>query len=321
MDKAEVSVIVLTYNSDFEKLKKTLLSVLNQKGLDFEVIVCDDGSKEKCFDEIKKLFDEHGFKNYKFVDNKENKGTIKNYLSGLYEAKGEYAFAISAGDMLYDEEALKSFLSFAKENDVEILFGDCICYNFKEGKIKIYNEEHSPRRPEIYDIGADIKKAKREMFLGDQVIGVAYFRKTEIAIKYFEKLTSLIRYAEDNPSTLFAYEEGVKINHFNRKVVWYEYATGMSNAGSSPMAQKIIDEFKVIYAHLAKEYKGNVEDCAMLRTSIESKKKMALTCFLKHPFIYTSHLIYQKIKKPSFYADEEAEKNKLYEYLKKLEAN
>ena len=45
MDKPQIAVEVLTYNSDLEKLKLTLNSILIQKNIDFEIIIADDVSK------------------------------------------------------------------------------------------------------------------------------------------------------------------------------------------------------------------------------------------------------------------------------------
>ena len=44
------TIIVITYNSDFSKIKKTLLSILEQQDVEFEVIIADDGSVNNNFD-------------------------------------------------------------------------------------------------------------------------------------------------------------------------------------------------------------------------------------------------------------------------------
>ena len=57
----EIAVIVLTYNADFIRLKQTLVSVLEQKDCNFQIIVADDASKNNYFSEIKKIFNEYQF--------------------------------------------------------------------------------------------------------------------------------------------------------------------------------------------------------------------------------------------------------------------
>ena len=58
MDKnsVEVSVLVLTYNSNLDKLIDTVKSVIDQRGVSLEIVISDDGSKVKHFDELKDFF-------------------------------------------------------------------------------------------------------------------------------------------------------------------------------------------------------------------------------------------------------------------------
>lgn len=41
----EVSIIVATYNADWQKLMMTINSIIIQSGVKFEIIFADDGSK------------------------------------------------------------------------------------------------------------------------------------------------------------------------------------------------------------------------------------------------------------------------------------
>ena len=56
MEQYECSVVIVQYNPMWEKLKRTLNSVISQKKCDFEVIVADDGSKDTCFDKVISYF-------------------------------------------------------------------------------------------------------------------------------------------------------------------------------------------------------------------------------------------------------------------------
>ena len=96
--KYTLSIIVVAYNPVVEKMKETLVSAINQEGVDFEIIVADDGSDKEYKDEIIQLFQEYKFKNYKLIMNPKNQGTVRNLLSALDVAEGEYAKGISPGD-------------------------------------------------------------------------------------------------------------------------------------------------------------------------------------------------------------------------------
>ena len=43
----DISIIIVTYNSKWFELKATIKSVLMQKGINYEIIFADDGSKIK----------------------------------------------------------------------------------------------------------------------------------------------------------------------------------------------------------------------------------------------------------------------------------
>ena len=56
MANVDVSVVVLTYNPDLRGLKRTLRSVMLQTGVNFEIIIADDGSSDNLSEEIKAFF-------------------------------------------------------------------------------------------------------------------------------------------------------------------------------------------------------------------------------------------------------------------------
>ena len=111
-----VSVIIATYNSDLKKIKTTLKSVINQKKIKLQIIVCDDGSEDNHFAEIESYFNKNNFNNYELVANKENRGTVINVLSGCEYAEGDYIKSLAPGDGLIYEYVLYEWIS-SMEND------------------------------------------------------------------------------------------------------------------------------------------------------------------------------------------------------------
>ena len=53
-NKYDISVIIVTYNPKWEKLRTTILSILFQKNINIEIIVSDDGSKNNLFEQQQK---------------------------------------------------------------------------------------------------------------------------------------------------------------------------------------------------------------------------------------------------------------------------
>ncbi len=310
-----VSVVVLTYNPDIEKLKKTLVSILLQKDVDFEIIVADDGSKTECFGEIRNLFLEYKFDNYSFVENKVNQGTIKNYLSGLEVAKGDYIYGISSGDFLYDELTLKTFLEVATQKNIDILFGDAIPY-IKDGEeISIDFNQLTPMNPTTFDNEKDFKKVKREFTFRERITGPCYFRKKEIALHYFNEILRYdLKYVEDNTSALLALMDDIRIIHYGRPICWYEKGNGIT----TDRKDIVQIEFEKIYNKLNQEKKSPIIDCACIRMNVENKFKVKLVCMLKHPIIYFKHVLYMLECKKNFYYgkyDTQQLKTQLSEFL------
>ena len=67
MYKYDFSVIVVTYNAIWDKLKLTLDSIIRQSFENFEIVMADDGSKEDVFDKVEAFFAENNFTRYRIL--------------------------------------------------------------------------------------------------------------------------------------------------------------------------------------------------------------------------------------------------------------
>lgn len=107
-----ISVIVLCYNPDLEKLKCTIISIIKQKDVEYELIISDDGSALDYRRELKDWISELNLSVnviYNFL--LDNVGTVKNILSAVKLANGEYIKTISPGDYFFDEYSLSVYYS------------------------------------------------------------------------------------------------------------------------------------------------------------------------------------------------------------------
>ena len=110
------SVIVPIYKVE-KYLENCIESVLSQTFDDFELILVDDGSPDKC----PEICDEYAKKDNRIiVIHKENGGLVSARQAGLKIAKGEYIFNLDADDAV-ENDALSSAFEIIKSTDADIV--------------------------------------------------------------------------------------------------------------------------------------------------------------------------------------------------------
>ena len=130
-----VSIIIPVYNVE-KYLDECILSVLNQKYRNFEVILINDGSTDGSLDICKK---------YEKIDNRvkvisvENGGISKSRNLGVNNAVGEYIYFLDSDDYI-GENFLNEIIPYMNMNDLDI------CYfsseMFYEGNVdNLWNED------------------------------------------------------------------------------------------------------------------------------------------------------------------------------------
>lgn len=96
----KISVITVVLN-DLEGLKKTVNSVLSQRGEDFEYIILDGGSTDGSWEYIESL-------NFRGMKKSAPDTGIYNAMNNaVLLANGEYCLFLNAGDTFYDEQVLQ----------------------------------------------------------------------------------------------------------------------------------------------------------------------------------------------------------------------
>lgn len=100
----KVSVIVPVYGVE-DYIIKCMDSLVNQTMSDIEIIVINDGTKDKSIELIEKKYNDKRIKIY----NKKNEGVAKARNFGIMKASGDYLFFVDSDD-------------FIKENTLEVLY-------------------------------------------------------------------------------------------------------------------------------------------------------------------------------------------------------
>lgn len=243
-----VSVIVLTYNPVWPKLAATLLSAVRQQGISLEILLADDGSGDNLQSRAKDFLDSRGFSRAVCLPSDTNRGTVRNFLRGVEAASGKYVYAISPGDFFFNETVLARMTAFAEERGAELCFGEAAFYRRSTGNTGgrsfcascrstkgpspcvPADRLQSPSRPALYR-SLNMGNQKAAFFFLDYILGAAYLRRRDTALKYLRRIAPRVKYAEDTPTTLLALGDGIPVHWFEAPVVWYECGEGISSGG------------------------------------------------------------------------------------------
>ena len=142
-----VSVIIATYNPILERVLFTVDSVIKQIGIDFELIITDDGSKENYFDEIEKYIRDNSSCDYLLLSHNKNQGTLKNILDAVDHSSGKYIRTVGAGDAIIGTETLKNHVHFLEESGRKWSFGQMIYFSVDENGNRYFIRHKA--RPQI----------------------------------------------------------------------------------------------------------------------------------------------------------------------------
>lgn len=250
------TVLVITYNSDWNKLRLTLESIVRQKMEDYEIVIADDASKENHFDRIRQFFSAHGFADYQLVANETNSGTVKNLLSGLSHTLGKYVKFIGAGDALYEEETLQKVYDFMEANQYECCFGLMQGFRMEKENAVIKTPFCHPFDMDAYRQNKTERILKNLVLYSDNTCGASICYRTDFAIEYMKRIQEDVVYEEDIFQVLSAVE-GRQVQLFDDYMVWYEVSAGVSTKGHSRFAALLKQDAARFYERLYQEHGNN----------------------------------------------------------------
>lgn len=116
----KISVITAVYKKE-SLIDNCVMSVLNQSYTDFEYILVNDGSPDRC----PEICDEYSKADSRVkVIHRENGGHAEAYNSGINSAQGEYILLVDADDSLFRTDALANMLHVAVQHKCDIVLSD-----------------------------------------------------------------------------------------------------------------------------------------------------------------------------------------------------
>lgn len=233
--KYEISVLIASYHPDEKKLYRTLKSILLQENAEIQIVVADDGSESDCFDKIRQFFLKHQFEDYILVKNKENRGTVLNYISGLKVCLGDYVKLISPGDYLNGAMCLRMWMDYMDEHHFAATCSEAVYYSLDEnGMEKPAVSLAHPQRKNLQ--GEELKR--NYLLYNDPFLGAATLCRTDILKQYMEMISGKVKYVEDNVYRLMLCKDE-NIGYYDKEAVLYETSSGISTGGSPKWAERI----------------------------------------------------------------------------------
>ena len=115
-----LSVIIPAYNEE-KRLPKTLIEIskyLRKQSYNYEIIVINDGSKDKTAEVVKNL--KPGIPNLELIDNKKNHGKVFVVRQGLLTGKGQYRLFTDSDNSTSIDQIEKILSYFRKNYDIVI---------------------------------------------------------------------------------------------------------------------------------------------------------------------------------------------------------
>jgi glycosyltransferase involved in cell wall biosynthesis len=109
-----------TYNGE-RFIKEQLNSIVEQSYKNFELIICDDGSKDATIAIIKEF--QKSYPNIKLYQNETNLGFLKNFEQAIAKCSGEY-IALTDQDDIWKRNKLETFLAEIGKN--VLIYSDAI---------------------------------------------------------------------------------------------------------------------------------------------------------------------------------------------------
>lgn len=144
----KISIIITVYNSE-KYIEKCLNSIKNQTFKDYEVLIINDGSKDKSKQKIEQFLTDKRFKLY----NRTNHGIGASRNFGIKEAKGNYVMFIDSDDYI-EKDTLKILYNKITKDNLDVVVCDYYEEDYdtktlKEIKIKDFKNTTINKKPEL----------------------------------------------------------------------------------------------------------------------------------------------------------------------------
>ena len=173
MSNPKISVIIPVYNAE-STLRRCVDSVLAQTFTDFECLLINDGSKDRSG----AICDEYAARDSRIrAFHKENGGPSAARNFGLNQAIGQYVIFQDADDYLIDNEAYLKLITYAVQNNLDILRFDYSIVD-KDGNLNM--RKSLDKKAHLYGIVFSPAVLVHEAFCGEWFTVLCIIKRTII---------------------------------------------------------------------------------------------------------------------------------------------
>ncbi len=294
--RADIAIVVVTYNSDLEKTIRTLSSIVLQREVSVELVVCDDGSTQNNFSAIRSFFERLDYQIFQLIASNSNVGTVSNCLRGLEVVKSDIVMTLSPGDYLYSSYTLKRIVNAFKQTGADLLFGEAVHYS-DDSAFRVYNVRNPIVISPYKSIGKTRTKIMRNMLaFGDYILGAAMVFKSALLKSALQEIMDDVIYCEDFAMQLLLLQ-GHSLYYLDDYIVWYERGSGISTQKDSPYSLAMRADAIGFYSLVTALYPECKYCQAGLKRSTDIKKGKAQKIF--RILLDPSRLLYAMMKRAS----------------------
>ena len=242
----KVSVILPSYNHE-PYVEAAVRSVMEQTGVDFELIVIDDGSKDRSPEILKRLSEELGFT---FI-HRPNKGVVATLNEALSLARGLYVCSFSSDDIM-PPDRLKNQSDFLDAHpEAAVCFGQVMPL-FDDGKLGEMDVRYLRSVPQVTFkesfLGQKALHGCAEMFVREKILAIGGYDNRYYFEDYPLYLKILDHYGPQPVSKDFVccyYREHGDNLHVNHDRIYGEILRLLAeNYSSHPLYKKAVLAWK-----------------------------------------------------------------------------
>lgn len=216
-----ITIAIVTYNSE-STILETLESVKNQTCRDFELIISDDGSKDKTVEICRQWLNlnAHLFANVLVLTVNANTGTSFNCNRALKSSNGEWLMLLAGDDALMPDA-----INLFEEYILKVPEAQWIATRYDAYDEK-FNDESKIIDTHLFDKSikwGDDTPSNQLLYLvkkGCPISASSFYFKRNIIIKY-GGFNERYKFIEDVPMMITLLENGVKCFFYNKSTVKY----------------------------------------------------------------------------------------------------